>query len=78
MDKIKKIINLECKFRDVIGYRIPTPDSILINKDNEIDKYISEFERSIKDKKDYITGKFGVTEESVRVFNSPPEKIIWD
>lgn len=78
MNKLKKIIDLECKFRDVIGYRIQTPASVVIGKDNEIDRYISEFERSIKDKKDYITGNFGITEESVRIFNRPPGKIIWD
>lgn len=78
MTKTKKVIDLEGKYFRVFGYRVVTPDDILFGASEILEKYISTLEKSVKEKKDYIIGNFGITEESVKLFNRPAEKIIWD
>lgn len=78
MNMIKRVTDLESKHFKIFGYQIVTPEDILFGTTEILNNYLNALEKSIKDKKDYIIGNFGITEESVRLFNRPAEKIIWD
>lgn len=75
---MKKWEKLESKHLKMFGYYFPTPFGVIKGNVEEVNKFIELLEKSISEKKDYLIGHYGITEEYIKQQKRPAENIIWD